>query len=310
MPPESERSPSVFGAPATAEASPVDPAGPPPRMAGLFQNLSLLLGLIAFLYFARPVVLPIVLACVGAMMLKPVIRRLSDWHIRPAFAAALVLGLLVAIISIGFLQLGRPAMAWMNDAPEHLSQLRQRVQRISPRLARISQAADAVNNLGASDAEQKGARTVELKTSRVPDSFINWTGTFLAGVGETLVLLYLLLASGDLFLQKLVRVMPTFSDKKRAVEISHEIQQNISHYLFTVTLINLGLGFIATLGLYELNVPNAPMWGGLMAYPGERERVRDQVRAARDSGCDGVILFAYDPVLRDVIDIFASEADR
>ena len=52
------------------------------------------------------------------------------------------------------------------------------------------------------------------------------------------------------------------------------------------------------------------MWGGLMAYAGERVRVRDQVRAARDAGCDGVILFAYDPALRDVIDAFAGEAER
>jgi predicted PurR-regulated permease PerM len=54
-----------------------------------------------------------------------------------------------------------------------------------------------------------------------------------------LVLLYLLLASGDLFLQKLVHVMPTMRDKKSAVAISHEIQQNISNYLFSVTLVSL-----------------------------------------------------------------------
>jgi uncharacterized lipoprotein YddW (UPF0748 family) len=53
-----------------------------------------------------------------------------------------------------------------------------------------------------------------------------------------------------------------------------------------------------------------PMWGGLMAYAGERERVRAQVRAARDAGCDGAILFAYDPDKRDVIDAFAAEAER
>jgi predicted PurR-regulated permease PerM len=48
-----------------------------------------------------------------------------------------------------------------------------------------------------------------------------------------LVLLYLLLASGDLFLQKLVHVMPTMRDKKSAVAISHEIQQNISLIFWT-----------------------------------------------------------------------------
>jgi len=80
------------------------------------------------------------------------------------------------------------------------------------------------------------------------------------GIGETLVLVYLLLASGDLFLQKLVRVMPTLSDKKRAVEISHEIQQNISRYLFSVSLINAGLGALVCGGLYFIGVPNAAMW--------------------------------------------------
>ena len=106
---------------------------------------------------------------------------------------------------------------------------------------------------------------MEVKDSRGSSSWVNWTGTFLAGTGETLVLLYLLLASGDLFLQKLVRVMPTLSDKKRAVEISHEIQQNISNYLFSVSLINICLGAVVSAGLYYMGVPNAAMWGVLVA---------------------------------------------
>ena len=229
------------------------------------QSVLMVLGAVALLYFARPVVLPIVLACVAGMTLKPLIRWLSYCHLRPALGAALVLSLLVAAVGIGFFQLGRPALAWMNDAPEHIAQLRQRVEKMLPRLARFSQAAVAVNNLGATEEEKKRATTVELKTSAVPGTVINWTGTLLVGVGETLVLLYVLLASGDLFLQKLVHVMPTLSDKKRAVEISHEIQQSISNYLFAVTLINLGLGMVVSGGLYWLGVPNALMWGMLVA---------------------------------------------
>jgi len=143
--------------------------------------------------------------------------------------------------------------------------LRQRVLKIFPRLARFSQAAAAVNNLGATEVQQEKTTVVEVKTSRVPSTFINWTGTLLVGIGETLVLLYLLLASGDLFLQKLVRVMPTLRDKVHAVEISHEIQQNISNYLFSVSLINIGLGIVVGGGLYFMGVPNAAMWGTLVA---------------------------------------------
>ena len=233
------------------------------------QIVLVVLGVIAFLYFARPVILPIFLACVAGMTLKPLIRWLSYCHIPPALSAAVVLCLLVAAIGIGFFQLGRPALTWMNEAPQHMTELRQRVQNIFPRIARFSQAAAAVNNLGATEEEkkeeQKKAPTVEIKESRGASSILNWTGTLLVGIGETLVLVYLLLASGDLFLQKLVRVMPTLSDKKRAVEVSHEIQQNISNYLFSVSLINIGLGIVVSGGLYFMGVPNAAMWGMLAA---------------------------------------------
>jgi len=229
------------------------------------QIVMMVRGAIAFLYFASPVILPVCLACVAGMTLKPLIRWFSCCHIPPAMSAAIVLCLLVSGIAIGFFQLGRPALTWINEAPQHMTDLRQRFQKLFPRGARFSQAAAAVSNLGATEEEKKEeqlkAPKVELKASPVPDALINWTGTLLAGTGETLVLLYLLLASGDLFLQKLVRVMPTFRDKKRAVEISHEIQQNVSNYLFSVSLINIGLGLLVSGGLYFMGVPNAAMWG-------------------------------------------------
>jgi predicted PurR-regulated permease PerM len=242
-------------------AEPTSPASA--KKTTLLQIALVALGTVAFLYFARPVVLPIFLACVGGMTLKPLIRWLSQCRIPPAVSSAVVLLLLVAGVTIGFIRLGHPAVIWLSEAPQHMAELRKKGQTLFPRVARFSQAAIAVNNLGATEQEQKET-SVELKTSRVP-TIINWTGTFLAGLGETVVLLYLMLASGDLFLQKLVRVMPTLRDKKRAVEISHEIQQQISNYLFSVSVINLGLGLVVGGGLFWLGVPNAAMWGMLIA---------------------------------------------
>ena len=247
-----------------SEPPTTQPDTAPGTKATFVQIALIVLGGVAFLYFARPVILPIFLACVAGMALKPLIRWLSSWHIPPALSAGVVLCLLVAVVSIGFFELVRPALAWMNEAPQHMTELRHKAQKLFPRVTHFSQAAAAVNTLGETADEQKKPNAVELKTSRVP-IFINWTGTFLAGLGESLVLLYLLLASGDLFLQKLVRVMPTMHDKKRAVDISHEIQQQISNYLFSVSLINIGLGIIVGGGLYWLGVPNAAMWGMLTA---------------------------------------------
>src|SRR6478736_5380331 len=264
---------------ATASVSQTDVLNPEPPNVGeaapmavkipAVQIVLVVLGSMAFIYFARPVMLPIFLACIAAITLRPLIRWFACYHVAPSVSAAIVLGFLMVALGVGFFQLGRPALTWMNEAPQHMTELRQRFQTIFPRLAHFNQAAAAVTDLGATEAEKKADQaktpTVEIKETRGTSSILNWTGTFLAGVGETLVLLYLLLASGDLFLQKLVHVMPTLHDKKRAVEISHEIQQNISNYLLTVSLINLGLGILVSAGLYFMGVPNAAMWGMLVA---------------------------------------------
>ncbi len=51
--------------------------------------------------------------------------------------------------------------------------------------------------------------------------------------------------------------------------------------------------------------PRTEMWGGLMAYKGEPQLLRDQVGATARAGCEGAILFAYDPDSRDLLDVFA-----
>src|SRR4051812_19733551 len=102
-----------------AEELPAPAVTPEPTKTPPVQRVLIVLGTIGFLYFARPVVLPVVLACVAAMTLKPLIRWLSYCRIPPALSAAVVLAVLVAGVAVGFFQLGRPALVWMNEAPQH-----------------------------------------------------------------------------------------------------------------------------------------------------------------------------------------------
>jgi predicted PurR-regulated permease PerM len=121
--PGSEPPPTLSSAAAVAKTTPV-------------QIVLIVLGTMAFLYFARAVVLPVFLACVAGMALKPLIRWLSNGHLPPARGAAVVLSLFMAAVAIGSVQLGQPAVAWMNDAPEHMAQLRHRVLKMFPRVER------------------------------------------------------------------------------------------------------------------------------------------------------------------------------
>jgi hypothetical protein len=80
-----------------------------------------------------------------------------------------------------------------------------------------------------------------------------------------LVLLYFLLASGDLFLRKLIRVVPRFEDKKRVVYIAREIETSISRYLVTQALINAALGTAGGIAFWLLGMPDPALWGVLGA---------------------------------------------
>src|SRR6185369_5244913 len=108
-----------------AASSPVEMPAPLAAHSPYAQRVLIVLGIVAFLYFARPVVLPVFLACVAGMTVKPLIRWLSRCRIPPAISSAVVLAVLVSGIIIGFIQLGQPALTWVNEAPQHMIELRQ-----------------------------------------------------------------------------------------------------------------------------------------------------------------------------------------
>jgi predicted PurR-regulated permease PerM len=105
----------------SGERLPAPPSPPEAAKSTPLQFVLVALGVVAFLYFARPVVLPIVLACVGGMTLKPLIRWLSQCHIPPALSAAVVLLLLVASVTIGFIRVSYPALTWLSEALQHMT---------------------------------------------------------------------------------------------------------------------------------------------------------------------------------------------
>jgi predicted PurR-regulated permease PerM len=143
--------------------------------------------------------------------------------------------------------------------------VRERYQKIFRRAERLSRAAAEVQDI------TKPVTTTEPQTPQVEvkqptalmASVLTFTRSFAAGSIETVVLLFFMLAAGDLFMQKLVRVLPTLHDKKKAVEIAHELQQSLSTFLFTITAINVVLGLLVGFSAYWLGLPNPVLWGVL-----------------------------------------------
>ncbi len=219
---------------------------------------------LAFCYFARIVVLPVVIAWVASMLLRPPVNWLARIKVPTPLAALIVMILFGGAVGFGIITLGKPAAVWIQSAPENLPKLKEKFQKILAPAAHLSAVASSVGDLGEPAKNEKTA-SVKIADNHLTNSLFNWTWTFLAGVGETIALTFLLLAGGNVFLNKLVHVLPTLHNKKQAVDISHEIQHSISRYLISVTLINIGLGLIVGIGLYLVGMPGAAMWGGVVA---------------------------------------------
>lgn len=116
--------------------------------------------------------------------------------------------------------------------------------------------------MGRAHADPKPAQ-VEIRGPGLADGLFTKTRDALFGLAVLVVLLYFLLSSGDLFLRKLVRVLPNFKDQKRAALIMRQIEDHISKYLITVAMINAGLGTVAALVFWLLDMPNPALWGAL-----------------------------------------------
>jgi predicted PurR-regulated permease PerM len=239
------------------------PEAPAPWTASSLA-LVVLASLAAFytLYVARPVLLPIILALLMGFLLRPLVRGLRRIGLRePIGAAIVVLGFTVTVSTAGVLLLG-PATSWIERAPTVLADVEKRFASLTRQVLKLEATAARVEAI-ASGTSAAPARTAPAPSARTP--FLRRAAGSVAGFFAMAVsvvfLTYFLLASGDLFVRKLTRVLSGTGDIDLPREISNQIEASVSKYLVTVALINTALA-LATWGVLQLvGMPNAGLWG-------------------------------------------------
>ena len=213
------------------------------------------------LYFARAFLLPITLAVLLDFLLSPVIRALKRLRVPEPLGAALVVASLLGALGAGVYGLSDPARVWMSKAPQSIARVQGRLRELRRPVEQVTRTAEQVE--AATEMSKGGPQEVVLRGPRLSERLFGTTQSLLTGALETVILLYFLLAAGDLFLQKLIKVLPLFSDKKKAVTIARETEASISTYLLTVAVVNLALGIVVALVMRLIGLPNAVLWGSL-----------------------------------------------
>ena len=213
------------------------------------------------LYLARGFFLPIVLALLFAFLLSPVVRGLKRIHIPVAVGAAIVVLGLLGALGFGFYELTGPAYEWAQQAPRSLRRVEQKLQELKKPVQTVKRATAQVEQIAQVGGGGQAPAAVTVQTETLGARVFSSVTGLLAGAAVMFVLLFFLLASGDLFLRKLISALPRLADKRRAVEIARQIENDISAYLLTITMINGGLGLSVWGAMALLKVPNPLLWG-------------------------------------------------
>ena len=225
-------------------------------LTGLF-----ILAVFATLKVASVFFVPLTLALLLNFVFASTIRTLERIWIPPPLGAVLVLGCLIGAVSFGVYKLAVPARDWLTKLPVTARQIERKLADVKRSIRTMTRAGQEVDRL--TDMGDSGEKTqkVEVKKPSIGETLLEPTQDFLVGTGTVLILLFFLLSSGDLFLRKLVTVLPTLEDKKAAVDISRQIERDISRYLLSISIINAIFGTAIGVAMFLLGLPNPLLWG-------------------------------------------------
>jgi predicted PurR-regulated permease PerM len=226
-------------------------------LGGLF-----ILALLTALYAAAEIVLPVVLAIVLKLLLQPLVRITDRIGIPRGIGALLAIILLVVNLAAMVSGIAGPATAWASKLPEAIPQVQQKLAFLARPIGTFQWMLEQLQNFAGG-----GASTVPqappMHSVNILGILFSGTATVAAGLFTTLIVLFYLLVAGETFLRRFVEILPRFAEKRLAVELTLNIERNISAYLVTVTLINVVVGLATLCIMWACGVANPLLWGVL-----------------------------------------------
>jgi predicted PurR-regulated permease PerM len=254
--------------------APVAPAAVP----GLTGLLGLAVGVVvvAGLYFARDVLIPITLAILLSFVLSPIVELLRGWKLpkSPAVFIAVLLAL-GALGGVGTI-VGIQAASLADDAPRYARTIETKVERAKAFAAErvafftreSARARPAPASPGISQAVESATREpVPVRVTEDEPDVLSVTGRILGpvlGPFETFVIvlvvaIFILLQKEDLR-DRMIRVFGS-SDLHRTTTAMDDAGARLSRYFLSQLAVNASFGIIVAVGMWALGLPVPALWG-------------------------------------------------
>lgn len=230
---------------------------------------------VVVLHWAAAVFIPLLLGLMSSYAMTPLVNRLVRLHLPRALVAALLLTGLVGGVGTITWSLSDDAAAMVEKLPEVAQKLRRviashRHQGPAGTIDKMQKAATEIEGVaedGAAPTPGRSATKVQIEPPRFNVKDYLWSGTLglMGAAGQTMVVLfvtYFLLASGDTFRRKMVRIAgPTFGQKRLTLQALDEIDLQIQRYLMVQVFTSAMVGVATWLAFLWIGVEHAGVWG-------------------------------------------------
>ncbi len=235
---------------------------------------------LAVLYFARSVLIPLSLAVLLAFLLGPLVIRLR--HLRLGRVPSAVIVVLLSFMLIGII--GTFMVSQLTDLahklPEYQQNIHHKIESVRTSggglITRITRVMHNITDTltptpPAAPAQPGAEKPVPVEIRRSPFSPFELVQKLLGSLLGTLVtagivivfVLFMLIEREDLR-DRLIRLAGA-----RRVNLTTKVLDDAAHrvsrYLLAQLVINLGFGVLAGVGLYFLRIPNPFLWAMLAA---------------------------------------------
>ncbi|OYP37714.1 AI-2E family transporter [Rhodopirellula sp. MGV] len=215
------------------------------------------------LYFARSLVIPILISVFAYLTLRPLVRRGRHLGIPSSVASGLILGGSLVLIVVPSYLVMEPARQTLVQTPEYIQNVKKRLGFVFDKLDAVNQATTEFTAEAEREEAAEKPVPVEIKQPNwnANLTFISGTGNVVSLVIVSAVLLYFLLAFGDELIRSMLHSLPDFRTKRNFFAAIDGVQDGLSLYLTQVTVINITLGLCVSVAMWLLGMPSPLLWG-------------------------------------------------
>ena len=224
-----------------------------------------IMAVLAALYFAKSVFVPIFMAIVFSFVLMIPVNLLEKIRIPPAFGALIVLLVTIGMFSVLAYYMYEPTKVWVERFPDEVHKIETKVVELRSSFNEVQKTTEQIDekitDLTGSATETAGTQEVVIKSGSRLYTLMDSTQSFIVGFMSFLLLLYFLMAFGESMIKNLMMTWKDRAHRIAFLRITQESQYQISYYLLLITIINVGLGVVTALGMWAIGMPTPLLWG-------------------------------------------------